>query len=60
VGSALLVWGGAELGRELTYWRGVLGVVIMGVMVLTPSGVLGGLQALWRQGRIGAQRGVGP
>lgn len=60
VGSALLVWGGAELGRELTYWRGVLGLVIMGVMVLTPSGVLGGLQALWRQVRIGAQRGVGP
>jgi len=47
VGSALLVWGGAELGRGLEYWRGMLGVVIMGVMVLSPSGVLGGLQALW-------------
>ncbi len=46
VGSALLVWGGAELGRGLEYWRGVLGVVIMLVMVLSPSGVLGGLQAL--------------
>ncbi|MFM8576075.1 MAG: ABC transporter permease subunit, partial [Limnohabitans sp.] len=47
VGSALLVWGGAELGRGLEYWRGVLGMVIMAVMVLSPSGVLGGLQALW-------------
>jgi len=46
VGSALLVWGGAELGRGLEYWRGVLGVVIMLVMVLSPSGVLGGVQTL--------------
>jgi branched-chain amino acid transport system permease protein len=46
VGSALLVWGGAELGRGLEYWRGVLGLVIMLVMVLAPSGVLGGLQTL--------------
>ena len=47
VGSTLLVWGGAELGRGLEYWRGVLGVVIMVVMVLSPSGVLGGLQGWW-------------
>jgi branched-chain amino acid transport system permease protein len=51
VGSALLVWGGAELGRGLEYWRGVLGVVIMLVMVLSPSGVLGGVQALWMRRR---------
>jgi branched-chain amino acid transport system permease protein len=51
VGSALLVWGGAELGQGLDYWRGVLGLVIMAVMVLAPSGVLGGMQqalARWR------------
>jgi branched-chain amino acid transport system permease protein len=46
LGSALLVWGGAELGQGLDYWRGVLGLVIMLVMVLAPSGVLGGLQRL--------------
>ena len=46
VGSALLVWGGAELGQGLDYWRGVLGLLIMAVMVLAPSGVLGGVQ-LW-------------
>lgn len=46
LGSALLVWGGAELGQGLDYWRGVLGLLIMGVMVLSPSGVLGGLQSL--------------
>ena len=37
VGSALLVWGGAELGQGLDYWRGVLGLVIMLVMVLAPT-----------------------
>ena len=47
IGSTLLVWGGAELGRGLEYWRGVLGAVIMLVMVLSPSGVLGGLQGWW-------------
>ncbi len=46
VGSALLIWGGAELGQGLDYWRGVLGLVIMLVMVLAPSGVLGGVQLL--------------
>jgi len=52
LGSALLVWGGAELGQGLDYWRGVLGVVIMVVMVLAPSGLAGGLQQVaqrWRR-----------
>ena len=52
LGSALLVWGGAELGQGLDYWRGVLGVVIMVVMVLAPSGLAGGLQQAaqrWRR-----------
>ena len=48
VGSALLVWGGAELGQGLDYWRGILGLVIMAVMVLAPSGVLGAWQRLTR------------
>lgn len=51
LGSVLLVWGGAELGRGLEYWRGVLGLLIMLVMVLSPSGVLGGLQSLWWRAR---------
>jgi branched-chain amino acid transport system permease protein len=48
VGSALLVWGGAQLGQGLDYWRGILGLVIMAVMVLAPSGVLGAWQGLTR------------
>ncbi len=49
LGSALLVWGGAELGRGLEYWRGVLGLVIMAVMVLAPGGLMAGLATGWRR-----------
>ncbi len=41
VGSAVLSYAGAELGREVTYWRGLLGVFIMLIMVASPSGLLG-------------------
>ncbi len=40
VGSAVLGYLGAELGREVTYWRGLLGVFIMLIMVAAPSGLL--------------------
>ncbi len=40
-GSVVLTYAGAELGREVTYWRGLLGVFIMLIMVASPSGLLG-------------------
>jgi len=40
VGSMVLTYLGAELGREVTYWRGLLGVFIMLIMVASPSGLL--------------------
>ena len=40
VGSAVLGYLGAELGRGVTYWRGLLGVFIMLIMVVAPSGLL--------------------
>ena len=40
VGSALLSYSSAELGREVTYWRGLLGVSIMLIMAASPSGLL--------------------
>ena len=40
VGSAVLSYVSAELGREVTYWRGLLGVFIMVIMVASPSGLL--------------------
>ena len=39
-GSVALTYVGAELGREVTYWRGLLGVFIMLIMVAAPSGLL--------------------
>ncbi len=49
-GSLVLFGVSAELGRDLPYWRGLLGVVIMGVMVISPSGLLSwpGLIRRWR------------
>ena len=43
-GSALLSYASAELGREVPYWRGLLGLFIMLIMVAAPSGLLGLLQ----------------
>ncbi len=40
VGSLVLTYAGAELGREVTYWRGLLGVFIMLIMVASPSGLM--------------------
>jgi branched-chain amino acid transport system permease protein len=53
VGSVLLTWAGAELGRQLAYWHGVLGVLIMLLMVLSPQGVLGWQWASRRPGQAG-------
>jgi branched-chain amino acid transport system permease protein len=41
VGSVVLSYLGAELGREVTYWRGLLGLFIMLIMVAAPTGLLG-------------------
>jgi branched-chain amino acid transport system permease protein len=43
-GSAVLVWAGAELGRGFDYWRGALGLFVLLIMVLSPSGVMGFFQ----------------
>jgi branched-chain amino acid transport system permease protein len=44
-GSAVLVWAGAELGRGFDYWRGALGLFVMLIMVVSPSGVMGFLHS---------------
>ena len=49
VGSGLLHYAAAELGRDLPYWRGLLGLVIMLVMVASPSGLLSLAGALQRR-----------
>ncbi|MGY8905007.1 MAG: ABC transporter permease [Burkholderiales bacterium] len=46
LGSGVLTWASAELGRGFDYWRGALGLFVMCIMVLAPSGLLGGVQRL--------------
>ena len=50
VGSLVLTYASAELGRDVTYWRGLLGLFIMLIMVASPSGLLGLIA------RLGARR----
>jgi len=40
-GAGVLVLAGAELGRTFEYWRGALGLLVMGVMVWAPAGLMG-------------------
>ena len=52
-GSIFLMGLGAEIGRYFEYWRGLLGLLIMLLMVLAPEGLLG--MASWRQTTRGAR-----
>jgi branched-chain amino acid transport system permease protein len=60
VGSVVLSYASAELGREVTYWRGLLGVFIMLIMVASPSGLLSLADLLARMGgrRLRADRAI--
>jgi ABC-type branched-subunit amino acid transport system ATPase component/ABC-type branched-subunit amino acid transport system permease subunit len=63
VGSAVLTWASAELGSSVAvlrdYWRGALGVFVMAIMVLSPSGLLGLLQRMKGARRAASPRGPG-
>jgi branched-chain amino acid transport system permease protein len=54
-GSVLLSYASAELGRDVTYWRGLLGVFIMLIMVAAPSGLLSLAGFFARIGRRGVR-----
>jgi branched-chain amino acid transport system permease protein len=66
VGSAVLTWASAELGSSVAvlrdYWRGALGVFVMVIMALSPSGLLGLLQkmTLFRSAAASAGPGAAP
>lgn len=47
VGATVLGGAASQLGRSFEYWRGALGVLVMAMMVLAPSGLLG----LWPRRR---------
>ena len=51
VGAALLTWLQDLVARETDYWRALLGLIILALVLLMPGGVSG----LWRRDRRGAQ-----
>jgi branched-chain amino acid transport system permease protein len=51
-GCVLLVGVGSDLGRHFEYWRGLLGLVIMILMVFAPQGVLGWQAFRQQRGRV--------
>jgi len=54
VGAAVFTWLRDLLARETDYWRAVLGLVILLIVVLFPQGLVGGFKMLfgrWRERR---------
>jgi branched-chain amino acid transport system permease protein len=52
VGAALFTWLRDEVARRTEFWRAVLGLVILAIVLLFPQGLVGGLNAAfsrWRQ-----------
>jgi len=53
-GAALFTWLRDELARRTEFWRAVMGIVILLIVLLFPQGLVGGLKALvarWREPR---------
>jgi branched-chain amino acid transport system permease protein len=51
VGAALFTWLRDAVARETEFWRAVLGLVILAIVLVFPQGLVGGLGALadrWR------------
>ena len=46
VGSAVFTWLQDIIIRSTDYWRAVLGAIILGVILLFPQGIVGGLLKL--------------
>lgn len=51
VGAALFTWLRDTLARETDFWRAVLGLVILLIVLLFPQGLVGGLKALYARWR---------
>jgi len=51
VGAAIFTWLRDEVARRTEFWRAVLGLVILAIVVLFPQGLVGGLKALAARGR---------
>ena len=50
VGAAAFTWLRDVLARETDFWRAVLGLVILAIVLAFPQGIVGGLKALVARG----------
>lgn len=51
VGGAIFTWLRDELARRTDFWRAVMGLVILVIVLLFPQGLVGGVKALWQRAR---------
>jgi branched-chain amino acid transport system permease protein len=51
VGGAIFTWLRDELARRTDFWRAVMGLVILLIVLLFPQGLVGGVKALWQRVR---------
>ena len=50
-GAAIFTWLRDEVARRTEFWRAVMGLVILLIVLLFPQGLVGGLKALGRRWR---------
>jgi branched-chain amino acid transport system permease protein len=50
VGAVSLTWLQDTVGRNVEYWRALLGAVILVLVLLFPGGIAGIAQTFWRRG----------
>ncbi|MBM3644107.1 MAG: ABC transporter permease [Alphaproteobacteria bacterium] len=53
-GAALFTWLRDEVARRTEFWRAVMGLVILAIVLIFPQGLVGGVKALvarWRRAR---------
>ena len=53
VGALVLAYASSQLGQGFEYWRGALGLLVMAIMVVAPSGILGLRRASGQRGAHG-------
>jgi len=47
VGASIFTWLHDSIARETEYWKAVLGMVILFLVLLFPAGVVGSLSHFW-------------
>lgn len=58
IGAFTFTWLQDTVGRSTEYWRALLGAIILGLVLLSPSGIAGLIQRIALPGRRGAVAGA--